>query len=138
MATGKHMIQNVAVRVNSVDLSDHVNEATVTMSADDLDVTGMGQGAKDHLAGLRDDSYEIVFFQDFASGKVDATLSPLQSSTGFLMEVWPDGTVTSSTNPKYSSTVIMLEYTPISGAVGDANQATISFPSRGSITRATA
>ena len=70
------MSNDVSLVVNAVDLSDHVREITINMSADDLDATAMGALSKAHAVGLRDDRMEVTFLQDYASAKVDADLEP--------------------------------------------------------------
>lgn len=36
------VLTNASVKINNVDLSDHVSDVTVDMSAADIDVTAMG------------------------------------------------------------------------------------------------
>lgn len=134
----KHVLKNAWVRVNAVDLSDHVNSVEVNMTAADIDVTAMGQGGVDRMQGIRDDAFSVTFWNDFAAGSVDATLSPLMIGASiFLVEVANDGSTISATNPKYSGSCILTEYHPVSGAVGDANQNSVTFPVKGTITRGT-
>jgi hypothetical protein len=135
-----YVIRDAAVKINSVDLSDHITEVSVAMSADDVDVTAMGAGGRQRLQGIRDDSFTMTALSDFAAGEIDNTVFPLFTSGSlFLVEVWPAGTTTSSTNPKYSGTVVMTgEYTPVSGAIGDAASTPMTFPVNGTITKSTA
>lgn len=135
------VLRNAAVRINSVDLSDHITEVTVNMTQADVDVTAMGAGGRQRIVGIRDDSFTMTALSDFAAGKIDATLWPLFSATDgslFLVEVWANGTTTTSTNPKYSGTCILTEYTPIAGAVGDAATTPVTLPVNGTIAKATA
>lgn len=134
------MSNNVSAVINSVDLSDHISEITLNMSAEDLDATAMGATSKAHAVGLRDDSIEITFLQDYASAKVDATLAPLvSSSTGFSIVVKPVATTVSSTNPSYTMTGLLFDYTPIDATVGEISKPKVKFlPAPGSaIVRAT-
>lgn len=137
-ATGKHVLTNASVRVNSVDLTDHVKRVTVTRTADEVEVTAMGDTAKAFAIGLGDDKYDVDFYQDFAAGKIDATLWPLYGGSQFLVEVWPSGTTTSSTNPKFSSTATLPNYGPLDGDIGSADMVSVTFHSVGAIARATA
>src|SRR3972149_4429221 len=88
----KYVILDASATVNSVDLSDHVESVEIDIAKDDVDLTAMGATAREHAAGLRDDKITINFFQDFASAKVDATLWPLLSSTGFTVVLKPTRT----------------------------------------------
>lgn len=134
------VLTDAKVTFNSVDLSDHVRTVTVSMSAEDVDLTAMGATSRTHAPGLRDDRVEIEFLQDYASGKVDQTLSAyVGDATGATLEILPVDTTVSSTNPSYTMTAILLDYQPLSGTVGEANTITTTFlPAAGSfITRAT-
>src|SRR5262245_1670764 len=131
----------VSIVVNSVDLTDHVREATVTMSADQLDATAMGATSHAYAVGLRDDRFEITFLQDYAAAKVDATLSGLVgSSTGFTVVGKPTTAAVSATNPTYTATCLLFDYTPIDAEVGQISMPKVIFlPAPGSsIVRATA
>lgn len=136
----KLVTKNVAVKVNAVELSTYVAEIDLGQEVDEVDVTGMGAVSHEIVAGLRNDEFSMTFWQDFATAKVDQTLSPLLGTGSvFLVEVWPDGTTTSATNPKYSGSCQLLAYHPIAGGVGDGGQTEVTFkPTGAGITRATA
>lgn len=137
---GKFILDGAMVKVNAVDLSDHVRSVELNMSAEDVDSTHMGSGgSRDRVQGLRDNSFVVNFQQDFDAAKVDATLWALFSGgSAFLVEVAGDGTAISSTNPKWSATCIMTEYQPLSGEVGDLSMTQVTFPTKGTVTRSTA
>src|SRR5262245_12650427 len=135
------MSNNVSLTVNAVDLSDHVREITITMSADDLDATAMGATSHAHTVGLRDDRMEVTFLQDYAAAKVDATLSGLVgTTTGFVIVAKPTNAAVSTTNPSYTMTSLLFDYTPIDAQVGEISMPKVVFlpAPGGSIVRATA
>jgi hypothetical protein len=135
------MSNNVSFVIATVDLSDHVREIKIDMSADDLDATGMSATSKTHAVGLRDDRIEVTFLQDYASAKVDATLSPLVStSTPFTIVVKPTTAIPSPTNPSYTLSALLFDYSPIDAAVGEISMPQVTFlPAPGAaIVRATA
>lgn len=137
----KHFMQDVSVVYSGATLSDHVESVEVTMEYDQVEVTAMGATAREFIPGLRDDTITINFFQDFDASKVDATISPLLgSSTGATMVIKPTTSSPSATNPSYTAVVAPYSYSPLNGAVGDANQTSVEFkPVAGaSITRGTA
>jgi len=137
----KFVATNYSLLVNTVDLSDHVQQMTVNMTAEDVDLTAMGAVAREHGLGLRDDRISVTFFQDHASGKVDATLAAMLvlGSTGAVVTAKPTSAAVSSTNPSFSGTFILLGYEPINASVGEAGMTDVEFiPAAGSfITRAT-
>lgn len=132
------VLRNAAVKINSIEVSDHVTEVEVNMSADDVDVTAMGAGGHQRLAGIRDDSFKLTVLSDFSASSIDQTIWPLfNGSSLFLVEVWANGTTSSATNPKYSGTCILTEYDPIAGKIGDAATTPLTLPVNGVISRAT-
>jgi hypothetical protein len=70
------VLRNVIVGIDGVDLSDHIKEVQVVMTAADIDVTAMGAGGKQHLAGIRNDSFTFTAYSDFAASKIHATINP--------------------------------------------------------------
>lgn len=128
------------VTVAGATLTDHIKSCTVNYEYDDVDITAMGATAKAHAAGLRDDSIELEFYQDFASSSVDATLNGIiGSSTGSTVVVQTSGTTVSATNPSYTLVGVPFNYSPIDASVGEASMTKVKFmPAAGqSITRAT-
>lgn len=137
----KVVLTDASVTVNSVDLSDHVQQVEVSMQKEEVDATGMGAVAKEILPGLADASITVTFQQDYAAGSVDATLEPLYTGNSlFPIEVLPTSATVSATNPSYSGTFVLLEYTPISGGVGDLSTMDVTFrnASQAGIVRSTA
>lgn len=135
------MSNDCSLVVNGVNLSDHVREITLQMSAEDLDATAMGATSRAHAVGLRDDRIEVTFLQDYAAGKVDATLSGLvSSSTPFTVVAKHTSAATSATNPSYTLSSLLFDYTPIDATVGEISAPEVTFlPAPASaIVRATA
>jgi hypothetical protein len=113
------LLLNAQVIINSVDLTDHCYSVTVNGQAADEETTGMGAQGKSRMPGLKDESFEFEWRQDFAAGKVDATLQPLYAAgTAVSVEVRPAIAARSVTNPAYvGATCYLLDYDPIAGQV---------------------
>lgn len=135
----KLVLRNCFIEVNGVDFSDHASSATINLVKDDVETTNFGGDGRERVAGLKDDSFEITFQQDFAAGSVDDVLYPLwDSEAEFVVKVRPTSAAVSPSNPEYSATCILLEYTALDGDVGDLSEAEVEFPAqRVGITRAT-
>lgn len=130
------VLTNAKVLVNSVDLSDHVTSVTLDTGADDVGTTAMGATYKARTGGLKDWSVQLTFQQDYASGKVDATIWPLLGTTT-TVSINPVNAANSATNPNYSGSVLVNEYPAISGSVGELSTASVTWPGAGTLTRAT-
>jgi hypothetical protein len=110
-------------------LTDHVKSCTINMDYDDVDVTAMGATAHAHMAGLRDDSIDIEFYQNFASSKVHASISPyLGATSGATLVVQTSASTVTAVLPKFSMlNCIPFTYHPIDGTVGEALMTNVSF-----------
>lgn len=130
------VLTNAHVKINNIDLSDHVASITITQNWDEVETTAFGQTGRSRTGGLEDSSIALDFHQDWASGEVDATISPLVGGTASFYIV-ADGTAVTATNPKYTGTVLITQWTPIAGAVGDLSTVSVTWPVSGNVSRGT-
>lgn len=134
----KHMLRDGSLVVNGVTLSDHVKSMEFSGSAEDVDVTAMGAVGVGRVPGLRDESLDVTFLQDYAAASVDATLSPLYTGgTSFTVVVKYTSAAVSATNPTFTATCYLLEYQAVAGDVGSAHEVSTTFVVDGIWTRAT-
>ena len=132
------VLTNAYVTVNSVDVSDHVASVTLNSSIDVVETTAFSTtAARTRIGGLADNSITLEFHQDYASGSIEATVYPLLGTTTSVV-VKPNGSSTSASNPAYTSTVLVSEWTPLNGAVGELATASVTWPVSGAITKTTA
>jgi hypothetical protein len=127
----KFINQNIVVKVNSVDLSDHAFSVDTPAEREQVDVSGFNStGAKEFLPGSTDETVTIGFLQDYAASSVHATLEPLyRNSSTFLLQIWPSGSVTSSTNPVFQGTAAMFSYNGLAGDLGSRSEISAVFKS---------
>jgi hypothetical protein len=135
----KFILRDCSITVNGVDFSDHVSSVEISLKKASVDTTNFSGGGKEQQAGLKEDEFTIDFQQDFNAAEVDATLWPLyDDETEFQVVVKPTSSAVSATNPSFTGTCILLEYTPLTGKVGDLSTTKVKFPSqRSGIARAT-
>jgi len=122
------------VVINSVVLSDHVTAATLTESAEDVDVSAFGSAAREFVSGLTSGQLNITWQQDYAASEVDATLNALVG-TVVAFALTATAASVSATNPKYEGSVLVTDYTPISAEIGSLSSFSTSWPVSGAITR---
>jgi hypothetical protein len=118
------------------DLSDHINNISLSTSFDIVETTSFGQTAKTRVAGLADNSATFEFHQDFATSSVEQVIYPLLG-TAVNCEVRPVNGAVTATNPKYTFSVLISEWTPLNGGVGELATASVTWPISGAITKAT-
>lgn len=119
----------------SSDLSDHISNLSLATSYDIVETTSFGNTAKTRVAGLQDNSVTFEFHQDYATSSVEQILYPLLG-TAIACEVRPVNAAVSATNPKYSFSVLISEWTPLNGGVGELATASVTWPISGVITKA--
>ena len=129
----------VGVKINSVDLSDHVTAATLNRSFDELEVTAMGDGGHKFVKGLEAASVTIDFLNDTATGEVLATLQAAWGTnvTVVLIQDTTSPVTVSATNPLYTMTCLINNTTDINGAVGDIGMQSLTFNVSGTVAVAT-
>jgi hypothetical protein len=126
----KSVLKSAGVKVvgsggGTTDLSDHFSELTIEDTRDEVDVTGFTTNEfREFLPGFRDVTVTLSAFQDEASGSVDSVFYPLYANSS-------DGTIRMRSDN--ASTIVhtlvfkLYSYSPIAGAVGDANTTEITL-----------
>ena len=134
------LLYNAYVYVNSIDMSTYVRSIELPFDRDSHDVTTMGCDTKISLAGLKDNKVRVTFLQNFTVTTVDDRLWTMyDAGTGYEMIVRPDSGAVSTSNPQWTMTVWLKNYTGISGAVGSVPETVAEFElSTGNVERTTA
>jgi hypothetical protein len=126
------------VSIGGNDLSTYANKAEVTVEVEEKDTTTYGSlGWKEVLGGLKSGGVALEFKQDFAATKLDSIMWPLLG-TVVPFEFRADQGVASTSNPKYTGFLLIKAWNPITGSVGDESSVSVSYPTSGAVTRATA
>ena len=123
----------VGVKVNSVDLSDHVTSITLNRSFDELEVTAMGDTGHKFVKGLEASSVNISFLNDTASSKTLATLQAAWGTSVTVVLLQDKDTAVSATNPLYTMTCLINNTTDINGAVGDLGTQDVTWTINGAV-----
>jgi len=123
----------VGVKVNSVDLSDHVNSITLNRNFDELEVTAMGDSGHKFIKGLEASSITLSFLNDTATASVLATLQAAWGTNVTVVLLQNKGTAVSATNPLYTMTVLVNGTTDINGATGDLSTQDVTWNVSGTI-----
>jgi hypothetical protein len=127
----------VGVKVNSVDLSDHVTSVTLNRSFNELSVTAMGDTGEKFVKGLETSSVAISFLNDTAATNVLATLQATWGTSVTVVLLQEKGTAISATNPLYTMTCLINNTTDINGGVGDLGTQDVTWTVNGAVAVAT-
>lgn len=128
------ILVNPKIVINSVDLTNRIDMVTIEQMYTDVDVSTFGTTSKQHAAGLSDNKFTLEFTQDFSAASVDATIFPLVGLTT-TVAVLPVNAATSSVNPSYTFTVVVLQWKPLDGKVGDASKVSVVWPISGNVVK---
>ena len=133
----KFVATDYSITINGSDFSSSLAAVTLDITAEEQDTTAFGSGYRTRIGGLKDGSVTLDFHQDFGAASVDATLFPLLGTQATVV-VKPTSSAVGATNPTYSATCLVTQYQPFASSVGDLATLSVSWPTSGSVTRATA
>ena len=127
----------VGLKINAIDLSDHVTSVTLNYAADELEVTAMGDTAHKFVKGLESGTLTVSFLNDTAASQVLTTLNSAFGTTVAVKMVQEKVPAVSATNPLYTFDILVNNLTPINGGVGDIGTQDITFTLNSKVTVAT-
>ena len=133
----KYAAVDHSITINGTAFSTALQSVELMVEAAELETTAFGGTFRERIAGLKTGSVTLNFFQDFAAGAVDATLFPLLGSNATVVVKPTSGTV-SATNPAFTAVCLVVTYSPFSSSVGDIATTSVTWPTTGTVTRATA
>ena len=132
----KIVLTNAYVSIGGVDLSDAISSVSLSTTRDAVETTAFSStAARTRVGGLADNSVTLEFHQDFATSEVEQTIYPLLGTTTTVI-INANGSSTTTTNPSYTFTALVTEWTPVNGAVGELATASVTWPISGAITKA--
>jgi len=119
------------------DVSASANKIELAVEVEEKDVTTYGSlGWKEVLGGLKSGTLAIEFKNDYASSALDEDMWALLG-TVVTFEARASQAAVGTGNPKYSGSVLVKEWKPLQGSVGDDAQVSVSYPTSGAVARAT-
>jgi len=125
------------VTINGTNFSTSLNNVELSLESDDNETTSFGGTFRERIGGLRSGSLSLQFMQDFAAATVDSVLFPLFNTVATVV-ITPTSATVSANNPSYSMQVLCNSYSPFASSVGDIATFSISWPTTGTVVRATA
>jgi hypothetical protein len=127
------------ITVNGTAFSNVLQSVSLDLSADEIETTAFGSGFRTRIAGLKSGSVTLNFFQDFGAASVDAIIAPLFTAGSFAtVVITPTSSAVSATNPSWTAVCLVSQYQPFSASVGDIATLSVTWPTSGTVTRATA
>lgn len=125
------------IALNAGDLSAYCSKIELKAEVEDKDVTTFASGGwSEVLGGIKSFELGLTFKQDVAASAIDSIMWPLFLAGITTFEVRLSNAVVGASNPKYTGSVLIKEWAPISGSVGDVAEVDVTFPGTAALTRA--
>jgi hypothetical protein len=130
----KIVLTDVVVTLGGNTVSDHVASVTLTTDVAEVATTAFGDSAVTRVGGLKDNSVQLEFHQDFAASNLESIVYPLIGTVAAIT-VKPTSGAISATNPEYQFNALISSWSPIAGAVGDLATVSVTWQISGAITK---
>ena len=136
----KYVVTGNTVSFNGTDISGSVARAELVITSAEVDVTDFASGGYTELVGgLKSGTVSLDFHSDYGAGGLSTVVSEdLVGTIGTVVVIAGNGTAASGTTPSFTAECLITSVTPVSGAVGDLSSWTVTWPTSGEITKATA
>jgi hypothetical protein len=124
----------VGVKIDTVDFSDLVTAATLNMAFEELEVTAMGDTARQYVKGLETATLTLSFLNDPATNEIlDELLSNYGTTVGVKL-IQDAGSAVADGNKLYTFDILVNNLTPINGATGDLSSQDVTFTVNSAVT----
>ena len=125
------------IALNSVDRSAYIRSVALHYEGAELDASNFASaGWMTPVSGLRSGNLQLTFNNDVAASAIDSVISALLWTTT-TFEIRATNAAVGTSNPKWTGSVLVREWTPLSGSVGDLAESSVTWPLSGAVTRAT-
>jgi len=121
------MGNKVAVIVGTSTISSFVSTVSLNREVEAVTITAMNDTVQNMIGGIEVSSISMEIFNDFAAASVNSLFEDAIGSKLAFKLIPVTGTVT-ATNPSYSMSCLITQWTPIAGSTDSAALASVTFP----------
>jgi len=122
------MGNKVAVVVGTTNtITTFVNTVSLNRELDVVDITAMTDTVANAITGVERSTLNLELYNDFAASSVNALFEDALGSKLNIKLIPVSGTV-SATNPSYSMSCLISNWTPINGSIDGVASVSASFP----------
>lgn len=142
--TNAKVLLSTSTAVGTRDFSNRVMKLELPRDADEHDDTVMGLTAHSRVIGLEKWSFKMTLLQAFTTGDggentnsiLATTFTRSQAGLKSMISVSAFGgtSTVSASNPTWSGLVVLKNYSPILGGVGDLLKTDVEFLGSGNLT----
>ena len=121
------MGNKVAVIVGTSTISSFVSTVSLNREVEAVTITAMNDTVQNMIGGVEVSSVNLELFNDFAAASVNTLFEDAIGSKLAIKLIPVTGTV-SATNPSYSMSCLITQWTPINGSTDGAATASVTYP----------
>ncbi len=121
------MGNKVAVIVGTSTKSSFVSTVSLNREVEAVTITAMNDNIQNMVGGVEVSSVSLELFNDFAAASVNSLFEDAIGSKLAIKLIPVTGTV-SATNPSYSMSCLITQWTPINGSTDGAATASVTYP----------
>jgi hypothetical protein len=122
------MGNKVAVVAGTTTITSFVSTVSLNREVEAVTITAMNDTIQNMIGGVEISNVTLELFNDFAAGSVNSIFEDAIGTKLALKFIPVSGTV-STTNPSYSMSCLITNWTPINGSTGgEAATASVTFP----------
>jgi hypothetical protein len=118
------------ITVAGVNLSSRCTKLEVDDGYDEVDLKAMSNTAGNTGVGMKKQSIKATFLQDFAAGSVHPTLQAA-NGTAVAIVVRKSSAARGPTNPEWTGTLLLSNYSPVNASVGAKQDVPVEFKTIG-------
>lgn len=129
VTTGKHILWDVSLKIDDVDLSDHVESVELTVGINKQAAAAMSELQDYSMAGtLTITDPKVTFYQDYATSKVYATMyEAWKDRTVFNVVAKPSSGPAATDNPEWTIPCFVGEMPMMTGTRGDRHMSAVTL-----------
>ena len=121
------MGNKVAVIVGTSTISSFVSTVSLNREVEAVTITSMNDTVQNLIGGVEVSNVSLELFNDFATASVNSLFEDAIGTKLAIKLIPVTGTVT-ATNPSYSMSCLITQWTPIAGSTDSAMTASVTFP----------
>lgn len=121
------MGNKVTVVAGSTTITDHVSAVSLSREVDAVEITAMTDTVQNLIGGIERPNVSLELYNDFAASSVNGIFEDALGTKLALQLIPVAGTVT-STNPRYSMSVLVSQWQPINGVLDGPATVSITLP----------
>lgn len=121
------MGNKVAVVAGTTTITTFVSAVSLSREIDAVEITAMTDTVQNLIGGIERPTVSLELYNDFAANSVNSIFENALGEKLAIQLIPVSGTV-SSTNPRYSMSVLVQQWQPINGVLDGPATVSVSLP----------